>query len=100
MTVVIQHIAVFRWKPGTTAAEIAAIDAALDALPAAVPSLRDYRHGPDLALGTGRWDFGIVATFDDLEGWRAYDAHPAHDQVRTEVIGPHVGDRAAVQISS
>lgn len=97
---VVQHIVVFRWKPGTTAADVAAIEAELHELPAKVPSLVDYRHGPDLALGDGRWDFGIVATFDDLDGWRSYDEHPEHHHVRTDVLGPHVAERAAVQIGS
>jgi len=96
--VTVHHIALFRWKDGTTVAQVAAIDAHLDGLPAKVPTLRDYCHGSDLALGEGRWDFGIVASFDDLEGWRAYDEHPDHHHVRSEVIGPFVAERAAVQI--
>lgn len=96
----VQHIAVFRWTESTTAAQVAAIDARLNLLPDLVPSLRGYHHGPDLALGGGRWHYGIVASFDDLEGLRAYDEHPAHDAVRRELIAPRVAERAAVQISS
>ena len=94
----VQHIVVFRWTDDTTPADVAAIGAQLDGLPDKVPSLRDYRYGPDLVLGEGRWDFGIVATFDDLDAWRAYDEHPDHHHVRADVIGPHVAERAAVQI--
>lgn len=96
----VQHLVVFRWKDDTTAADVAAIEVELDGLPAKVPSLVDYRHGPDLALGDGRWDFGIVATFTDVDGWQAYDDHPDHHHVRTNVLGPHVAERAAVQIRS
>lgn len=96
----VQHIVVFRWKAGTTAADVAAIEVELEGLPGKVPSLVDYRHGPDLALGEGRWDFGIVASFADVEGWRAYDQHPDHHHIRAHVLGPHVAERAAVQIGS
>lgn len=96
----VHHVALYRWRAGTTAAQVAAIDAALAELPGLVPTLRTYHHGPDLALGEGRWDFGIVAGFDDVEGWRAYDQHPEHERVRSEVIGPHVAERSAVQIGS
>ncbi len=96
----VQHLVVLRWKDGTTPADVAAIEAELDGLPAKVPTLVDYRHGPDLVLGEGRWDFGIVATFADEEGWRAYDGHPDHHHLRTDVLGPHVAERAAVQIRS
>jgi hypothetical protein len=94
----VRHVVVFRWKDDVDAAALAAIDAALSALPAQIPSLRGYHHGADLALGEGRWDYGIVAECDDVEGWRAYEQHPAHQRVVTEVLRPHVAERAAVQI--
>ncbi|MEQ1785984.1 MAG: Dabb family protein [Acidimicrobiales bacterium] len=96
----VHHIVVFRWKAGTTEAQVAAIEAELATIPALVPSIRTYHYGADLELGAGRWDFGLVAGFDDADGWRAYDEHPDHDRVRTDVLGPHVADRAAVQIGS
>ncbi len=95
----VHHVVVYRWAPGTSAEVVAAIEAEVARLPGLVPSLRRYRHGPDLGLGEGRWDYGIVASFDDEEGWRAYDQHPEHDRVRTDVIAPHVADRAAIQIA-
>jgi hypothetical protein len=94
----IRHIAVFRWKDGTTAEQVAEVQAALDRLPAEVPALRAYVHGPDLQLGEGRWDYCVTADVDDAAGYAAYDAHPAHQAVRTEVIGPLVGERAVVQL--
>jgi len=96
----VRHVVVFRWKDGTTVANVAAIDAALVELPALVPSLRAYHHGSDLGLGEGRWDYGIVAECDDVAGWQAYDQHPAHQHVVVDVIRPHVAERAAVQIAS
>jgi hypothetical protein len=94
----VRHVVLFRWRPEVTSEDIAAVDAALDALPAQVPTLRGYHHGPDLGLGDGRWDYGIVAECDDVEGWQAYEEHPAHQQVVSQVIRPRVADRAAVQI--
>lgn len=96
----ITHVVSFRWKPGTTDADVAAITAGLSTLPASVPSLRSYRHGPDVGAGTANHDYAIVATFDDVDGWRAYDDHPAHAAVRTEIVRPHIAERAAVQFES
>jgi hypothetical protein len=97
----INHVVMFRWKPDTTAEQIAAIGAALAGLPAAVPSIRSYRHGADLrATAATNYDYAIVATFDDIDGWRAYDAHPAHEAARTDVIRPWIADRAVVQFES
>jgi hypothetical protein len=94
----VRHVVVFRWQPDVTSDDVAAIDAALATLPARIPSLRAYHHGPDLGLGEGRWDYGIVAECDDVAGWRAYEQHPAHQQVVTEVLRSRIAERAAVQI--
>lgn len=90
----------FRWRAEVTSDDVAAIDDALAALPPQIPSLRAYHHGADLGLGEGRWDYGIVAECDDVDGWRAYDEHPAHQRVVVEVLRPRIADRAAVQIGS
>ncbi len=64
-----------------------------------VPSIRSYTHGADLGLGSGTWDYAIVADFDDADGWLAYDVHPAHDAVRREIFAPIVAERSAVRIA-
>jgi hypothetical protein len=96
---VIRHLVMFRWKEGTTADDLAAIAAGLDLMPAAVPSIRGYTHGPSLRVADGEWDYAIVADFDDVAGWKAYDDHPEHDRVRGQIIRPHIADRAAVRFA-
>lgn len=97
----ITHVALFRWKPETTPEQMARIKAALECLPPLIPEILTYRCGPDLgAHGPTNMDFAIVSTFDSVEGWRAYDAHPAHDTARTEIIRPWIAERAAVQFES
>ncbi|CAB4868415.1 unannotated protein [freshwater metagenome] len=94
----ITHVALFRWKPETTAEQIARIKAALEALPAVIADIVSYRCGPDLgAHGPTNMDFGIVSTFESIDGWRAYDAHPEHDRVRAEIVRPWIAERSAVQ---
>jgi hypothetical protein len=98
---VITHVVSFRWKPETTPEDIAAICAGLATLPASVPTIRTYAFGSDLALkDPTNMDFAVVATFDSIDGWREYDAHPIHDQVRSELIRPWIAERAAVQFES
>jgi len=95
-----RHLVVLRWRDGTSPEQIAAVEAALADLPALIPELCSYHHGPDLGLGAGRWDYGIVAGCADVDDWRAYDRHPAHQKVLVDLIRPHLADRAAVQIGS
>lgn len=94
----IRHVAVFRWHDGTTAEQVEAVRAGLDRMPVEVPSIRSYSHGPDCRLGEGRWDYAVVADFDDAAGYQAYVDHPAHDEVRREHLGPLVAERGHVQL--
>lgn len=93
----IRHVAVFRWKDETTAAQVAAVSAALDDLAPRITSARSYSHGPNVQPAAGRWDYAVVAEFDDLDGWRAYDEHPTHAVVREDVIVPLVAERTNLQ---
>ena len=97
----ITHVVTFRWKPEATPDAIAAIADALSTMPELVKEIATYRFGSDLAAhGPANMDFAIIATFDSIEDWRAYDKNPGHDRIRAEVIGPWVAERAAVQFRS
>jgi hypothetical protein len=94
---VLRHIVLIQWVDGMAAEQVERVSAALGALPAQIDTIRAYTFGQDLRLGEGRWDFGIVGDFDDVDGWRTYDRHPLHDQARAEEIVPYVASRASVQ---
>ena len=96
--IMIRHIVLFRWKDGVTDANIAAVRSSLDGLPAAIPVIRTYVHGPDLRLGDGSWDYAIAADFDDAEAWEVYDADAEHGRIRADIIRPLIAERAAVRI--
>jgi hypothetical protein len=88
----------FRFAPGTTAEQIRALADGLAGLPAAIPSIRWYGFGPDLALREGAADFALVADFDDEAGWRKYLEHPAHARLVAELLEPIMGERVSAQI--
>ena len=94
---VLRHVVVLRWKPGTTAAQLVALERALATLPAQIPEIRTYRFGADAALTSGNFDFAIVADFDDEAAFRAYVSHPAHQRFIAEHTRPLTAERAAVQ---
>lgn len=94
----IRHVALFRWIEGVTAEQVAEVVEALESLPGEIPTIRTYAVGPDLDLGEGRWDFAVIASFDDARGYQAYMDHPAHVRVAEELILPLRADRAHVQI--
>jgi Stress responsive A/B Barrel Domain len=95
---VIRHVACLTWTEGATAADIEAVRAALVALPGQIPEIRAYVVGPDLEIMDGNADFVIVADFDDVDGLRRYQHHPAHRAVLEGRILPILAARAAVQV--
>ncbi|MEX2208122.1 MAG: Dabb family protein [Myxococcota bacterium] len=93
----LRHVVLLRWHPGTTAAQLDALLAAIATLPAQIPELRAYRFGADAGLVPGNFDFAIVADFDDHAGFLTYASHPAHQRFIAEHTRPLVAERAAVQ---
>jgi len=92
----IRRVVMLRWKEGMTAAQVEAVTAGLSTLPGQIPEIRSYTYGPDLGAEAGAYDYGVVADFDDVESWRLYDSHPAHDKVRADFIRPHIADRVTI----
>lgn len=97
----ITHTVSFRIKPDLPAGHVEVITDALRALPGHIPEIRSYTFGPDLGVSSQpNYDDAVVATFDDVDGWKAYDAHPEHERVRAEIIRPWVTERSSVQFRS
>jgi hypothetical protein len=93
----LRHVALFTWKPDTTAEQVQAYWRGLAGLPSAIPEIRAYRFGPDVGIADGNADFALVADFDDEEAWRTYQHHPEHQRVIADLARPIVETRHAVQ---
>jgi Stress responsive A/B Barrel Domain len=95
----IRRVVLRKWKEGTTAADVEAVTAGLSTLPGQIPQIRSYTHGPDVGGEDGAFDYGIVAEFDDLDAWRAYDVDAVHEKVRADFIRPHLAGRAVINFT-
>lgn len=93
----VRHVALFRWKPETTAEDVSRIEAALRQLPEKIPCIQSYRFGRDLGVQDGNADFALVADFADESGLQTYSTHPDHLAVVTELIRPITERRDAIQ---
>ena len=93
----IRHVVMFRFEDSVTEAQVAAVSAGLDALPAAIPEIVTYRHGRDLGLAPTNFDYTVTADFDDVDGFTTYRDHPEHQRFIAEHITGHVAERVAVQ---
>ncbi len=95
-----QHVALFRWQPGTTPEQVESAAAALRALAATLSGVRSYECGAGLGLSETSYDFGVVAAFEDKAAWDAYMADEEHDRIRSELIAPIVAERAGIQLDT
>mgnify|MGYP001066809180 FL=1 len=87
----------FSWADDVDVAHIAAVSAALDTLPGKIDVLRNYRHGPDVGISDGNFDYVVVADLDNADDFATYRDHPDHVAVIQGLLAGRVEQRAAVQ---
>lgn len=92
------HVAVFTWKEGTSAEQIAAFTSALRELRPQLPMVLSYDFGPDLGLREGNGEFAVVAEMATTDDVTAYLDHPLHVELVQTYVLPHAAERRAVQI--
>lgn len=83
-------------------------DADDDAVDAAVAALRgladqieevvELHVGRDAGLADGNAGLALLVVVADADAWRAYQAHPAHQQVVAEHVRPVITGRTAAQL--
>ena len=93
----LRHMVLIELKAETSDETRDAIVAGLRALPAKIDAIRSYEVTFDLGLTEGNASIGVIATFDDVDGWRTYGPHPAHQAVVRELIAPNAARRIGLQ---
>ncbi|MEA2023094.1 MAG: Dabb family protein [Actinomycetota bacterium] len=94
------HVAMFRFKEGTTAEQVDAATTALRALPSQIDVLTRYKCGPDAGITDGSWDYVVVADVADSDDFATYRDHPAHRAVVTDFMAPIIAEGVRVQFES
>ena len=94
----IRHIAMLRWKDGTTDATVDAIEEALRPMPEIMPFIAGYELGRDLGLNSSH-HFVVIADFTSEDDYRAYAAQPEHKDVIDRLIAPVLDSIARVQVA-
>ena len=96
----IDHVVLFRWKPGTTDAQIEAVMEGLRGLNGQIPGLVEMQAGPDFSGRSQGYTHGLVSRFTDRAALAAYSPHPAHRRVVEELIAPIREDTLAFDLES
>ena len=93
----ILHAVMFNWKGGVTPQQVNELTSAIHAMRGLIPGLISIQGGPDLRLRQGNPDYLLVATFEDEDAWRAYQAHPLHKALVADRIEPIQSHRQSMQ---
>ena len=79
------HIVLFKLKDPTPE-NIEKARGLMAGMAGKIPDLRHLELGVDVIRSKRSYDLALVAKFDSLEGFRAYQAHPAHQKVVRGVL--------------
>jgi heme-degrading monooxygenase HmoA len=82
------HCVTVKFKDAATPDQVAALDAALAALPGQIDLIRGTRHGRDLGERPTNADYALVSEFADSEAFYAYLEHPAHQALAHDHLIP------------
>ena len=94
----IQHIVLFRFKPGTSDLTIRATGDALRGMQGKVPEVRVVRWTRNLAPSAVEYPWVLTVEVDDMAAVERYLAHPVHQGVVTEHIAPVREARLAIDV--
>ncbi len=92
-----RHTVLLRFKADTTEDQIQAVLDGLATMPQKIDFIRRYEFGRDLGVMEGNPQVALVADFDSVEDWRAYQSHPDHQELVETVIGPILESMTRVQ---
>jgi hypothetical protein len=90
----IRNVVLVKLKTGYDAAALATIQDDFRSLDC--PGTLSYTVGDDLGLREGTWSFAIVADFQDMDSYRAYDQDAEHNRLRA-LLAPMVEQIARAQ---
>lgn len=92
-----RHIVLLRFRDDATEEQRRAVLEGLAELPHQIDEVRAFAFGSDAGLAEENADIGVVADFDDAEGYLRYAQHPAHLELIAHRIRPILAQRVAVQ---
>ncbi len=84
----IEHVVLFKLKPGSTAAQQTAAMAALRGLQGQIEGIVDLTCGTNFSERSQGFEIGLVVRFRDRSALDAYLPHPAHRGAVEQFIHP------------
>jgi len=93
----LRHVVLLELHADTDPDHTSVLVDSLRALPAQIDAIDSYTVHLDAGLAEGNATVAVVGDFVDVDAWRRYQDHPAHQRVLAEQVRPALADRAAIQ---
>jgi hypothetical protein len=93
---VIRQIVLVRLLPDAPQDAVAKMTAALLALRAEFPRIKDMRVGEDLRVRPDNYDFGYTADFATLQDYLTFREDERHWETIRTAVTPYLAERAGV----
>lgn len=90
----IEHLVLFRFNADVGAEHVTKTAAALAALTAAIPEIRELSAGPNFSPRGQGYQLGLRVLFADKAALSVYQTHPAH----VAVVKTYVAGRAELVV--
>lgn len=94
------HIVLFRWKPEATPEQQEKVMEALRGLRGVVPGILELDCGENFGNRAKGYQHGLVVLLESRAALEAYQPHPAHQRVLTELIRPIAEDTLAMDFEA
>ncbi len=94
----LRHMVLFDLADDADDAAVDAAVAALRGLAEEIDEVVELHVGRDAGLAEGNAGLALLVVTADAQAWRAYQAHPAHQEVVTQHVRPVVTGRTAAQL--
>ena len=92
----IKHLVCFNFTPEAGDDKVQGTLAALNALPAQIPWVRNWSLGRNLSDRDQTYAYALSCDFADVDELNRYLSHPAHVQVVRDGLGAYWANRAIV----
>jgi hypothetical protein len=84
----IEHLVLFKWKDGTSEADVAKAHAGLAALKGRLPEIVDLTIGKNFSARAQGFHSGLFVRFRSKKDLETYSLHPEHVKVVEGAIKP------------
>ena len=97
----VQHIVLFKFKPGTTSEKVKEIVAAFEALPQKISQIKGFKWGTNNSPENHAHGLthAFILTFDSEKDRDAYLPHPAHAAFG-KIVGPWIDELTVVDFTN